>query len=70
MINNPESKENNLWTRSYIITPPGNVQVHLTVSVDLGGLNHVKSEGELSEGKVQLEMGRRELSAEGNVTES
>ena len=23
MINNPESKENNLWTRSYIITPPG-----------------------------------------------
>ena len=48
---------------SYIITPPGNVQVHLTVSVDLGGLNHVKSEGELLEGKMQLEKGRRELSA-------
>ena len=47
----------------YIITPPGMVQVHLTASVDLGGLNHVKSEGELLEGKMQLEMGRRELSA-------
>ena len=55
---------------SYIITPPGIVQVHLTASVDQGGLNYVKSEGELSEGEVQLEMGRRELSAEGNVTES
>ena len=47
----------------YIITPPGMVQVHLTASVDLGGLNHVKSGEELSEGKVQLEMGRRKLSA-------
>ena len=47
----------------YIITPPGMVQVHLTVSVDLGGLNHVKYEGELSGGKMQLEMGRRKLSA-------
>ena len=63
MINNPESKENNLWTRSYIITPPGNVQVHLTASVDLEGLNHVKSEEELSPGSVRIGFVRQELSA-------
>ena len=63
MINNPESKDNNLWTRSYIITPPGNVQVHLTASVDLEGLNHVKSEEDLSSGSVQIGIVRQELSA-------
>ena len=63
MINNPESKENNLWTRSYIITPPGNVQVHLTASVDLEGLNHVMSWEELLSGSLQRGFVRQELSA-------
>ena len=48
---------------SYIITPPGNVQVHLTASVDLEGLNHVKSEEELLSGSVQIGFVRQELSA-------
>ena len=62
-INNPESKENNLWTRSYIVTPPGNVQVHLTASVDLEGLNYVMFLEELSSGSVQIGFVRQELSA-------
>ena len=70
MINNPESKENNLWTRSYIITPPGNVQVHLTASVDLEGLNLVMSWEEILSGILQIGFARHELSARGNVTES
>ena len=63
MINNPESKENNLWTRSYIITPPGNVQVHLTASVDQEGLNPVMSWEELSSGIVLIGFVSHELSA-------
>ena len=42
----------------YIITPPGMVQVHLTASVDLGGLNHVKSKGDLLEGEDAIRKGK------------
>ena len=42
----------------YIITPPEIVQVHLTASVDLGGLNHVKSKGDLLEGEDAIREGQ------------
>ena len=65
MIKIPESKENNRWTLSYVITPPGifMMQVHLTASVDLEGLNLVMSWEELPSGISQIEFARHELSA-------